>query len=94
MSSEPGESHSSAQDHGDETDVMEGAEDAEELQSVGSAEGLTFARTRRNFAQEDAHDAVSELSMRPRVERPESPASTDIPDDTPSIQVCPQDRTE
>ncbi|KAF1835453.1 hypothetical protein BDW02DRAFT_588161 [Decorospora gaudefroyi] len=79
-------------------DVEEGAteaaraeeEDAEELQSIDNgSEGLTFARTRRSFPQDDAPDSASELSIRPKVarlERPESPASTDIPDDTPSIQ--------
>jgi hypothetical protein len=115
MSSDPGESHSSAHnDHGDEMEIVEGAEDApatqedafdsdarkdlggeeedvEELQSISSAggtEGLTFARTRRSIPQDDTQDSASELSFRPKIERPQSPASSDIPDDTPSIQVC------
>ena len=127
MSSDPGESHYSAHnDHGDEMEIVEGAEDApatqedafkedavedlgreekdaekdaeedtEELQSVDSGtEGLTFARTRRSIPQNEAQDTASELSLRPKIERPQSPASSDIPDDTPSIQVCSQDRME
>ncbi|KAF1936745.1 hypothetical protein EJ02DRAFT_479210 [Clathrospora elynae] len=53
-----------------------GAEDdnVEELQSVdGGTEGLTFARTRRSLAQQQAEDTASELSM-------------NMPDDSPSIQ--------
>lgn len=104
MSSDSGESHSSAHsDHGGEIGLGEGADtveegvtgnhaaheaDGEELESMGSgAEGLTFARTRRSFPQQDEGETASELSMRPRVERPGSPESTSTPDDTPSIQV-------
>lgn len=91
MSSDSGESHSSAHnDHGDEIDVGPGAElDVVDEHSAGEAtEGLTFART-RSIPQQDAHASTSELSTRPKieVERAESLTSTDIPDDTPSIQA-------
>jgi hypothetical protein len=119
MSSDSGESHSSAHNHhGDDMEIVESAEgihdaqktaskegatdglegeeeDVEELQSIdGGAEGLTFAKTRRSIPQEDAQDTASELSLRPKIERPQSAASSDIPDDTPSIQVCSQPRAE
>jgi hypothetical protein len=115
MSSDSGESHSSAHNHhGDEMEIVEGAkdastaqeddigdsvagahgteeeeeEDAEDVQSVGGgAEALTFARTRRRIPKEEAQDTASDLAARPRIERPQSPASSDIPDDTPSLQV-------
>jgi len=64
-------------------------EDSEDVQSVDNGiEGLTFARTRRRSPQEETHDSASVLSIRPTIEVADSPASTDIPDDTPSIQVC------
>ncbi|CAE7002635.1 hypothetical protein P3342_001634 [Pyrenophora teres f. teres] len=88
MSSDSGESHSSAHnDHGDEIDVAQGDElhSIEENSVVEAPEGLTFART-RSIPQEDAPGSSSELSIRPKAERAESHASTDIPDDTPSIQ--------
>src|SRR4051794_4847456 len=90
MSSDSGESHSSAHnDHGDEADIALG-DDLHSIdeQSVDEApEGLTFARTRRSIPQQDAPESASELAVRLRVERAESHASTDIPDDTPSIQA-------
>lgn len=91
MSSDSGESHSSAHnDHGDEIDVGPGAElDAVDEHLVDEAtEVLTFART-KSIPQEDAPGSTSELSTRPKieVERAESLTSTDIPDDTPSIQA-------
>ncbi|KAL7771385.1 hypothetical protein CFE70_001328 [Pyrenophora teres f. teres 0-1] len=89
MSSDSGESHSSAHnDHGDEIDVAQGDElhSIEENSVVEAPEGLTFART-RSIPQEDAPGSSSELSIRPKAERAESHASTDIPDDTPSIQL-------
>ena len=59
-----------------------------ELASTG-AEGFSFARTRMSFPQHLMdEDTGSELSIRPRVERPGSPESASTPDDTPSIQVC------
>jgi hypothetical protein len=67
-----------------------GAQDVqeEELQSMeNGSNGLTFARVRSRGAQQDDIETASELSFRPRVERPGSPESTSIPDDTPSIQV-------
>jgi len=64
-------------------------EDSEDVQSVDNGiEGLTFARTRRRSPQEETHDSASVLSIRPTIEVAGSPASTDIPDDTPSVQVC------
>jgi hypothetical protein len=66
--------------------------DEEESEDVRSGdngiEGLTFARTRRRSPQEETHDSASVLSIRPTIELAGSPASTDIPDDTPSVQVC------
>ncbi|KAI4676697.1 uncharacterized protein J4E84_009532 [Alternaria hordeiaustralica] len=62
-------------------------EDSEDVQSVDNGiEGLTFARTRRRSPQEETHDSASVLSIRPTIEVAHSPASTDIPDDTPSVQ--------
>jgi hypothetical protein len=49
--------------------------------------GLTFARVRSRGTQQEEDQTASELSFRPRVERPGSPESTSTPDDTPSIQV-------
>jgi hypothetical protein len=73
MSSDSGESHSSAHnDHGDEMDVGEGAMGASDMEDNDDAQSL---------------DNASELSVRPRLTVEESPASTDIPDDTPSVQV-------
>jgi len=64
-------------------------DDSEDVQSVDNGiEGLTFARTRRRSPQEETHDSASVLSIRPTIEVAGSPASTDIPDDTPSVQVC------
>lgn len=96
MSSDSGESHSSAHnDHGDEIDMGEGAmgasdmEDNDDAQSLDNGpEGLTFVRTRSRNTHEEAQESASELSVRPRLTVGESPASTDIPDDTPSVQVC------
>ena len=89
MSSDSGESHSSAHnDHGDEIDVAQGAE----LRSIDehavdeATESFTFART-KSIPQQDAPVSTSDLSLRPKVERAESHTSTDIPDDTPSIQA-------
>ncbi|KAJ4372531.1 Vacuolar protein sorting-associated protein 8 [Neocucurbitaria cava] len=111
MSSDSGESHSSAhQDHGDEIDTEVGAKqgpteraevdeasatsglvtaeaDEDEVESIGSGpNGLTFARTRRSFPTHEDEETASELSIRPKIERPGSPESTSTPDDTPSIQ--------
>jgi hypothetical protein len=113
MSSDSGESHSSAHnDHGDEIDMGESAlgafvtqeddhegsataerslddGDSEDVQSTDNGiEGLTFARTRSRNTPAETQDSVSELSIRPRITLEGSPASTDIPDDTPSVQVC------
>jgi hypothetical protein len=113
MSSDSGESHSSAHnDHGDELDLSEGAmgafdrqddaheesatdgagfglEDDEDVQSLDNGtEGLTFARTRSRNPQPETQDSASELSARPKITLAASPSSTDIPDDTPSVQVC------
>lgn len=61
-------------------------EEAEELASVDNDDhDLTFARVRSRGAQ-DEEGAGTELSMRPEAQRPASPESTSIPDDTPSIQ--------
>jgi hypothetical protein len=81
------------QDSGHEADASSdhGAEDVqeEELQSMeNGSNGLTFARVRSRGAQQEEDESTSELSFRPRVERPGSPESTSTPDDTPSIQVC------
>lgn len=89
MSSDSGESHSSAHnDLGDEIDVAQGNElDSIDEHSLHEAtEGLTFART-KSIPQQDAPGSASDWSSRPKIERAESHASTDIPDDTPSIQV-------
>ncbi|USP77377.1 hypothetical protein yc1106_04651 [Curvularia clavata] len=111
MSSDSGESHSSARnDHGDQIDlrgsasaeyeesVEEGAaaefragqeeeEGTDGVQSVDdSPEHLTFAKTRRNGPRERVQKSASDLSIRSRILNDDSPASTDIPDDTPSIQ--------
>ncbi|KAH7399686.1 Golgi CORVET complex core vacuolar protein 8-domain-containing protein [Pyrenochaeta sp. MPI-SDFR-AT-0127] len=110
MSSDSGESHSSAHnDHGDGSEIREDAAgllsgreevvedgaarnhviaeaEGDELQSVGSgADGLTFARTRRSFPQQFEDETASELSIKPKMDRPGSPESTSTPDDTPSI---------
>ena len=64
------------------------SEDAADTESIShGSEGLTFARTRRSFPREDEDESASGLSIRPRIERPGSPESTSIPDDTPSIQA-------
>ncbi|KNG49620.1 vacuolar assembly sorting protein [Stemphylium lycopersici] len=94
MSSDSGESHSSAHNnHGDEIDMGEGAmgasdmEDNDDAQSLDNGpEGLTFVRTRSRNTHEEAQESASELSVRPRLTVEESPASTDTPDDTPSVQ--------
>jgi vacuolar protein sorting-associated protein 8 len=63
-------------------------EEAEELESIDSGgNGLTFARVRSRGAQQPDDETTSELSFRPKIERPGSPESTSVPDDTPSIQV-------
>jgi hypothetical protein len=79
-------------DSGDEENATSdnGAEDdqEEELQSMDNgSNGLTFARVRSRGAPQEEDQTASELSFRPRVERPGSPESTSTPDDTPSIQV-------
>jgi hypothetical protein len=72
-------------DHG-QGDAEE--EEGEELESIDSGgNGLTFARVRSRGAQQPDDEMTSELSFRPKVERPGSPESTSTPDDTPSIQV-------
>ncbi|RAQ99146.1 vacuolar assembly sorting protein vps8 [Stemphylium lycopersici] len=111
MSSDSGESHSSAHnDYGDEIGVTESAgravderhesgdehvagepsaedEDTDEVGSIDNGPAnLTFARTRPSIAQEAAHGSTTELVTRPKIVRESSPASTDIPDDTPSLQ--------
>ena len=53
-------------------DVGEGAMGASDMEDNDDAQSL---------------DNASELSVRPRLAVEESPASTDIPDDTPSVQV-------
>lgn len=64
-------------------------DESDDVQSVDNGiDGLTFARTRRRSPQEETHDSASVLSIRPTIEVAHSPASTDIPDDTPSVQVC------
>lgn len=67
------------------------AEDAEELESMeNGTNNFTFARVRSRGVQQDEEETQSELSYRPRVERPGSPESTSTPDDTPSVQVSHQ----
>lgn len=64
-------------------------EAGEELESISNgSNGLTFARVRSRGTQQE-EETASQLSIRPRIERPDSPSSASIPDDTPSIQVCP-----
>lgn len=64
-------------------------DEADELESIDSgSHGFTFARVRSRGTQQE-EETASELSIRPRVERPGSPESTSTPDDTPSIQVRP-----
>jgi hypothetical protein len=75
---------------GEDTTSDNGPDDMqdEELQSMDNgSNGLTFARVRSRGAQQEEDQTASELSFRPRVERPGSPESTSTPDDTPSIQV-------
>jgi len=75
---------------GEDANGVAGRDEAEgeELQSIGSGDNrLTFARVRSRGTQQDAEESASELSFRPRVERPDSPESASTPDDTPSIQV-------
>ncbi|KAH7076344.1 Golgi CORVET complex core vacuolar protein 8-domain-containing protein [Paraphoma chrysanthemicola] len=75
----------SLQDGGPNNDGVQ-EEAGEELESIDSgSNGLTFARVRSRGAQQE-EETNSELSFRPRVERPDSPSSASIPDDTPSIQ--------
>jgi archaellum component FlaD/FlaE len=60
----------------------------DELQSLDNGSNdLTFHRVRSRGAQQEEEKTPSELSFRPKVERPDSPQSESIPDDTPSIQV-------
>ncbi|RYN48152.1 hypothetical protein AA0118_g11931 [Alternaria tenuissima] len=62
-------------------------EDNDDAQSLDNGpESLTFFRTRSRNTHEEAQESASELSVRPRLTVEESPASTDIPDDTPSVQ--------
>ncbi|KAI8939844.1 hypothetical protein NX059_003581 [Plenodomus lindquistii] len=109
MSSDSGESHSSAHnddDHADEMNVGQGAnhvadelaqeaddeprfkdQDAQDLPSIGSDQvGFTFARKRSIPLEQQQDESASEASFQPRIERPDSPQSVSIPDDTPSIQ--------
>lgn len=70
-------------------------EEEEELQSVTSgSNGLTFARIRSRGPAQDEDEMASELSFRPKIDRPGSPESTSTPDDTPSIQVRPAARDQ
>ncbi|KAH3997131.1 hypothetical protein HBI56_124650 [Parastagonospora nodorum] len=70
---------------GDNGTEDEDAEE-EELESIDhGGNGLTFHRVRSRGVQQE-EDTSSVLSIRPKVERPESPESTSAPDDTPSIQ--------
>ncbi|KAH7408136.1 Golgi CORVET complex core vacuolar protein 8-domain-containing protein [Phaeosphaeria sp. MPI-PUGE-AT-0046c] len=108
MSSDSGESQSSARRNDQEDDTYDdgapsldqshvseepatGGEDPnnaeEELQSLDNGtNGLTFARVRSRSGEQEETDTTSELSFRPRIDRPGSPESTSTPDDTPSIQ--------
>jgi hypothetical protein len=88
---------SEERDSGDEENATSdnGTEDGqeEELQSMDNgSNGLTFARVRSRGAPQE--EDQTELSFRPRVERPGSPESTSTPDDTPSIQVRRLERQE
>lgn len=109
MSSDSGESHSSAHRNDREgytydggtlsveqtpaseesaTDEVDQDDAGEELESLDNGtNGLTFARVRSRVEEHEEAETTSELSLRPRVERPGSPESTSTPDDTPSIQV-------
>ncbi|KAL5113691.1 Vacuolar protein sorting-associated protein 8 [Pleosporales sp. CAS-2024a] len=81
MSPDSGESLSSAPDH-DPDDA-----DDEALPSPhGSSSHLTFRRVRGRAAEQHGDEPSSALSFRPPVDRPGSPESVSIPDDTPSIQ--------
>jgi hypothetical protein len=85
MSSDSGESQSSAHNDND-NDIQ--AEEQQELGSIdGGGNGLTFATRRRAQEDEEASESASELAIRSAVGRPGSPESTSTPDDTPSIQV-------
>lgn len=114
MSSDSGESHSSARnDHGDEIDLRGSAgyasaeyedsvggsaaagpgagQEAEEgtdgvLSVDGGPEDLTFAKTRQSGPRQHVQKSASDLSIRSKILNDDSPASTDIPDDTPSVQ--------
>ncbi|EUC50990.1 hypothetical protein COCMIDRAFT_80811 [Bipolaris oryzae ATCC 44560] len=114
MSSDSGESHSSARNHhGQQADVTGSAGDdlpeyensvdesvisqsgagqeedggTDEVRSTDDgSEKLTFAKTRRNGPRERVQKSASDLSIRSKVLNDDSPASTDIPDDTPSVQ--------
>jgi hypothetical protein len=67
-----------------------GNDEDEELRSITSrSNGLTFARVRNRGMEPEEEETASELSLRPKVDRPQSPESTSTPDDTPSIQVRP-----
>lgn len=64
-------------------------EDTEDLASIDSGRnGFTFVTTKRSIAQQDEDETASALSAPKFLARPDSPASTLTPDDTPSIQVC------
>lgn len=76
--------HSSQQGPGDREETIQNPRKQDRtiqaLQATGSnANGLIFE-------VQDEEESASEASSRPRVERPESPQSVSIPDDTPSIQ--------
>jgi len=99
MSSDSGESHSSAHNYPEHdidtgyeadhtSDQGDGREEgARELHTISnSTNGLTFAR-KRSISQPDDGESPLKVSLVPRIERPESPQSVSIPDDTPSIQV-------
>jgi len=98
MSSDSGESHSSAHNYPEHdidtgyeadhtSDQGDGREEgARELHTISnSTNGLTFAR-KRSISQPDDGESPLKVSLVPRIERPESPQSVSIPDDTPSIQ--------
>lgn len=74
----------------DKTISRDGLEedDQQELQSLRSGgNGMSFVRHRKAHTDDENNDSTSALALRPALGRPESPESTSIPDDTPSIQV-------
>lgn len=98
MSSDSGESHFSARngpEHNTNTSCEVGQsstrdagqdEGARELHTISSStDGLTFAR-KRSIRHLDDEESPSKVSLAPRIERPDSPQSVSIVDDTPSFQ--------